>query len=358
MSTSTTNLNFLQKLVKRPSLYLGNSILVLGILLAPDFNLLAVILGTIIFKIMYEYRKYFYKMGLERFLVLGLLFYLPFLSLLFTNDLENLTLISTLKQIEYIRLLTSLSYIDYVAKYFMDYGSHFLHFNMLFFSLSWAVILYVFYVELDRSEVKKNDLQMLRLSDKDINYSDGAFTALILVIIAGVLVFTYGGKVALLFGLIALLSAWEYSIFYLFGLVFLAIVVFILNYSSFSYVSFLNFHSSLMHQGMKILLWHENTLGNYMIILPMLFILFLRSIVQRKNIGLVLENKQEQTEKISENSFLFGHEVANKKAIYLTHEELNMHMFINGASGSGKTVAMLNFVVEACEKNLPLILSI
>jgi type IV secretory pathway TraG/TraD family ATPase VirD4 len=30
-------------------------------------------------------------------------------------------------------------------------------------------------------------------------------------------------------------------------------------------------------------------------------------------------------------------------------------MFINGASGSGKTVAMLNFVVEACEKNLPLI---
>lgn len=55
------------------------------------------------------------------------------------------------------------------------------------------------------------------------------------------------------------------------------------------------------------------------------------------------------------NQFLFGIEPLTNKKIYLTHQDLNTHLFANGTTGSGKTIAFMNFVAEACEKELPLI---
>ena len=58
------------------------------------------------------------------------------------------------------------------------------------------------------------------------------------------------------------------------------------------------------------------------------------------------------------DSILFAHQINvtnQQQKIYLTHHELNAHMFINGTTGSGKTVAFMNFVENACCNNLPLI---
>ena len=57
---------------------------------------------------------------------------------------------------------------------------------------------------------------------------------------------------------------------------------------------------------------------------------------------------------ITDNQFLFGADSNNNK-IYLTHKELNTHLFANGTTGSGKTIAFMNFVEESCIKGIPLI---
>lgn len=56
-----------------------------------------------------------------------------------------------------------------------------------------------------------------------------------------------------------------------------------------------------------------------------------------------------------QNSIEFGYKINSMEPIYITHEELNTHLYINGASGSGKTIAMLNFAIEAGWKEIPLI---
>lgn len=101
-------------------------------------------------------------------------------------------------------------------------------------------------------------------------------------------------------------------------------------------------------------------LGQWYILVPYMTIMWIVGLVYINNRSKVEEEMQKEEEKAQEiattaDAINFGHETATRKPVRITHKELNTHMYINGASGSGKTVAMLNIVIEAAEKKLPLI---
>ena len=101
---------------------------------------------------------------------------------------------------------------------------------------------------------------------------------------------------------------------------------------------------------------HSNT-GQLYILVP--YILFMLGLVieHRRNYNkmLSIKSSKQKIEVTTDDAISFGYEISGGKEVQITHKELNTHMYINGASGSGKTIAMLNFVIEAAMKKIPLI---
>ncbi len=64
---------------------------------------------------------------------------------------------------------------------------------------------------------------------------------------------------------------------------------------------------------------------------------------------------QQAKIKFRTGDFTLGANLDDGSVISLTDAEMNQHMFILGATGAGKTVAILNMVLHAAKKNYPLI---
>ncbi|MFN8769707.1 MAG: type IV secretory system conjugative DNA transfer family protein [Neisseriaceae bacterium] len=89
-------------------------------------------------------------------------------------------------------------------------------------------------------------------------------------------------------------------------------------------------------------------------VLPYLLFIYLK----KQKIALISQGKYsiiQAPQASSEDEFFFAREASNSKLVNLTHQELNTHLFANGTTGSGKTIAFMNFVAEGCAKSLPLI---
>ena len=101
---------------------------------------------------------------------------------------------------------------------------------------------------------------------------------------------------------------------------------------------------------------HNSNQRQYYILLPYLLLMILLVIEYKRNQNQIVKQNCIIKPEILDDAIDFGYELGGShKPVLLTHKELNTHMYINGASGSGKTVAMLNFVIEAAKKKLPLI---
>lgn len=74
-----------------------------------------------------------------------------------------------------------------------------------------------------------------------------------------------------------------------------------------------------------------------------------------KNTKIVANSDTDKPATLTKEQFIFAHDMRGNSPVVLFHQELNAHLFANGTTGSGKTVAFMNFVAEACNKNLPLI---
>lgn len=55
------------------------------------------------------------------------------------------------------------------------------------------------------------------------------------------------------------------------------------------------------------------------------------------------------------NGSLIGVEMGSNKVAAIPDTELNNHLFVGGATGSGKTVTLKNFIISAIERGIPLI---
>ncbi len=267
-------------------------------------------------------KKYMYRLGLARFDLLAFLFYGSFL--LFT--------------------LPSLKYIGYICAF--------------------AALIYMVVFEFKALMYK--DLESFEPNLSELKRRNNIIDAL------GVITFIV---VSAIYGLESLLGAIciigalvtiRANIFIMIAL-FVSIIILIVNFFHFDLVLFIDYphqffdmyHSyglSFAIDKFIIKANHPN-IGQLYILVP--YMLFMLGLViehgRNYNKMLLIKSSKQDMELITDDAISFGHEITSGKEIQITYKELNTHMYINGASGSGKTVAMLNFVIEAAMKEIPLI---
>jgi hypothetical protein len=267
-------------------------------------------------------RKYMYRLGLTRFDLLAFLFYGSFL--LFT--------------------LPSLKYIGYICAF--------------------AALIYMVVFEFRALMYK--DLESLEPNLSELKRRNNIIDAL--GVITFIIVSAIYGLQSLL-GAICIITALvtiRANVFIMMAF-FVSITILIVNFFHFDLVLFIDYphqffdmyHSYGLSFAIDKFIINSNhpNIGQLYILVP--YILFMLGLViehgRNYNKMLTIKSSKQATELNTDDAISFGYEITTGKEIQITHKELNTHMYINGASGSGKTVAMLNFVIEAAMKKIPLI---
>ena len=372
MSTSIKELTGFEIIFKRPVKILGWLLALLMIYYLPFYNTVLVAGGSILYLIMYQNRKLIYKMGIARFDFLAFLIYISVWISFFINwEYKDIGTLNQLSNLSIWSLFTDGAYQDQVKNWLTDNLDSLIHWKMLIFSPAMAAIFYIIFVELDRKTVKDTDLQTLGLSRSDLFKTTWMLDGL------GYAVFLFA---SLLFGwhcfvaAIMILVAFNYLRVNLYAIcaLIVAVVVLVLNYAHFNYLVFLSLPHQLMEifthysgQGLgtyfKVYLsWSKvENYGQWYILVPYLLLSGLTSwLIARNRVEIGNNMREEETKReiaTTIDALEFALDIATRKTVRLTHKELNFHMYVNGASGSGKTVAMLSFVIDAAQKRLPLI---
>lgn len=366
MSTSVRRLTPMQILFVRPAIAFGILSILAMIVAKPFYNLVAVLFAIVLYGILYQNRKYIYSMGLSRFDFFVFLFYGSFLLSAFFNWTykHDDVLVGSITKVDLWALLSDTNYQKVVYDWFVANLDGIIHWKMILFSPAIAIVLYLIFVEFDRKSVKAADLQHLGLTDNDLFGEKsivGTLGSFVFVIAAGV----YGMQycLAAMFTIIVI-NAVQIRTFVILAIIFTLAILF-LNYAHFKYIIFLSLptqvtsliHSNGIWNALKQAVRFEN-IGQWYILVPYFVIMGLMAwsqIRNRERVQVVQSLQAHEREAATiADALQFGYDM-NRKAVMLTHKELNTHMYINGASGSGKTVAMLNFVIEAAQKKIPLI---
>lgn len=372
MSTSVKELTGFEIMFKRPVKILGWLFALAIIWHLPFYNTVPVVVGALLYLIMYQNRKLIYKMGIARFDFLAFLIYISVLLSSFVNwEYKDGDTLNQLSQLNVWKLFSNGNYQDNVKTWFTGNLDSLIHWKLMIFSPVIASAFYMIFVELDRKTVKDADLQTLGLSRNDVFRTtwllDGLGSLLFLAASA-----LYGwhclAAAVVIFIATFYLRANLYAIF----AAVIAVLIIVVNYAKFNYLVFLSLPhlsiDSFMNADIQgfgnyfrmYLDWGNlKNYGQWYILVPYLLLSSLTGWLMVRNrveIGNNISEEQTQREIANTADALeFAIDVSTRKTVRLTHKELNFHMFVNGASGSGKTVAMLNFVVDAAEKKLPLI---
>ena len=269
-------------------------------------------------------RKVMYHLGLARFDLLAFLFYGSFL--LFT--------------------VPGLKYIGY--------------------TLAFATLVYMVVFEFRGLVKRGGELESGVVNVPELKHRNNIIDALAIItfIIVSAMygVQEFVGAICIIGALVTIRA----NVFIVIALV-ISLVILIFNFSHFHYEVFLDYPNQFIgffeNYGLSytidkfIIKANHQNIGQLYILVPyMLFMLGL-VIEHRQNFNKMLSIKsfKQDMELNTDDAINFGYEITSKKVVQITHKELNTHMYINGASGSGKTVAMLNFVIEAASKKIPLI---
>lgn len=369
MSTSVKGLSPIQVIFQRPAFFFGIVAIIIMILAKPTYNVVPVLVAIPIYWLLLQNRRAIYKLGLARFDFFACLFYVPFLvSTCFNWQFKETDTISQLKNISFVDLFTNGAYQEQIKAWFFYNADNLLHWKMVIFAPAVAAVLYIIFVEFDRRTVKENDLRTLGLTNNDLFRRGGLFDAL------GVVAFTaccavYGLQYAAVAILLILAMAFlRINLYAILALV-LSVVILVLNYAHLDYAVFLSlptqFTSIIGSKGFLyafkefVNFGFNHNIGQWYILVPYLLctglvaLTYVRNKVQFEEV--YKDQAQEQEISTTVDAVEFGYEIMSRKPVMITHKELNTHMYINGASGSGKTVAMLNFVEEAAKKALPMI---
>ena len=370
MSTSVKNLSNWQLLFKRPLFVIGVVAILVMIAVKPSYNILPVLLGIILYKVLYQCRYYIYRMGMGRFDFLAILFYAPFiLSSAFNweyHDAGALTLVWN--KLHLWQFITDSTYKSGMLDLIYEKLDLLIHWKMIMFAPAVAGLLYLIFVEFDRRVVRNTDLQSLGLTDNDL-FRRGSivdFIAWVLFILVSVFygLWTLIGA-AVIIGLFNFVRpTWYFVIAAI-----LAFGIILFSYAEYHYTIFLSMPTQFTTLVAGDGIWKafvevthslgKNNIGQWYILVPYLVfsgaVAFLSSKHRVKVEDVASDAAKELEIATTLDALEFGVEISSRKIVRLTHKELNTHMYINGASGSGKTVAMLNFVIEAAQKGLPLI---
>jgi len=372
MSTSVRELTPIQTVFLRPTFFISFMIAVIAIYSNPSYNVMIFGGGFLLYVVMHQLRGYIYRLGLSRFYLLIGLFYLPLLLSLFINidfsvDGFSKYLGSTSAGgIWYF--VSDEGYRGRVLDYLAVNADSLIHWKMLIFAPLSAVLFYVLNVELDRKKVKQADIEYLHITKEELFSSNdyiegiGLGALLLCCLLYGVPSFLLGIIFIAMFAWLRL----EYSAV-IAGMVFIGLLL--LNLFSFNWEIFLKmgnlFSSHEAQHGLWMTIKDLNSyaishkISQAVILLPYLGVMLMVSLTLLRNRNVysqISEERSKQTSIDSDvDSLVFASNLTTGKDEMLTHKELNLHVFINGTTGSGKTVAFMNFVVDSCEKNLPLV---
>ena len=224
--------------------------------------------------------------------------------------------------------------------------------------------LYILFFEF----VPNGTKQILSGSLNQLNYRNSLFDSLGMVtfsLVAGI--FGYQSLIAALFIIITFFTV--SSTFFIIVGTMLGVGVIIFDYTEFDYIQFFDYPHQfiimLENNGFLftihnfILNFPHQNIGQLCILLPYLLFKILLCKQYNRNNYAKIKHKNEQIKlnelKVENDTIDFGIELATGERVLLSHQELNTHMYINGATGSGKTVAMQNFVIEALAKKIPMV---
>jgi hypothetical protein len=372
MSVSVRSLTPVQALYLRPTFFISFMIAVIAICLNPSYNVMIFGGGFLLYIVMHQLRGYIYRLGLSRFYLLMIIFYFS-LWLSMTMDID----FNTNGFSEYFSSPSNGGIWGFITS---DYdrgkilgelslrSDSLIHWKMLIFAPLVAVLFYVLNVELDRKKVRNADIEYLHIT-KEVLFSRNEYVEIVGLTCFGVCSFFYGLPCALVAVLFIAIFAWlrlEYTAVIAAGCF---VSFLLLNVFTFNYMAFLKFPFVFsFYLNTKGFLWTLKTLIVYAmehkaqqsaIFIPYLGLITILSItlLRNRNIYSQLSTEMAMQESINNdiNALSFAKNLQTGKDEKVTHNELNVHMFINGTTGSGKTVAFMNFVVDACEKNLPLV---
>ena len=371
MNTNTKKLTLLELVFLRPAKALSVLIAVLAILIHPYFNVVIVSCGYLLYLLMYQFRGYIYMLGLSRFYFLGLLFYLAMFlssgfSMDFSIDAVSILLMHVGKNI--FAVFTNPVNYNNIVNWALDRLDALTHWKMFIFAPIFAIIFYILNVELDRKKIRQEDMHQLNVSLDSLYrfnpYVDLVFYGLFMAVCG-----LYSGYYLFVAFALACISVYlNPRIVFIIGLVLLAGLA-LFNLLQFNYAYFLLmphtfFHffaeAGLMKAVSNVTNFTQTEMyGQTVIFIPYLLATIFVSFNAFRN-KQVLAQVAADTRKLYEvnsdpDALEFAQNLTTGQVERLTHKELNMHMFINGTTGSGKTVAFMNFVIDACEKNLPLV---
>ena len=370
MSTSVKNLSNFQVLLKRPAIAFGVIFIIAMIVAKPSYNLLPVLLGIILYKVLYQCRYYIYRMGLGRFDFLAILVYAPFvLSSMFNWEYHDVSAISVVwNKLHLWQFLTDSVYKHSILDLIYEKLDLLIHWKMVMFAPAVAGFLYLIFVEFDRRVVKDTDLQSLGLTDNDLFRRGGIVDFIAWALFLGVSVF-YG--LWTLIGAAVIIGLFNFvrPVWFAAIAVILAFGIVLFSYADFHYSMFLSMPTQFTTLVTGDRVWKafvemtntmgKNNIGQWYILVPYLIFSGMVALLSSKHRVKVADVASEAAKELEIATTLdaveFGFELSSRKPVRITHKELNTHMYINGASGSGKTVAMLNFVIDAAQKGIPLI---
>lgn len=372
MSTSIKGLKSYEIMFLRPAKFISFVGALLAIVLSPRYNVVIVGGGFVVYQIMFQLRGYIYRLGLSRFYFLGSIF---FLSLLLSVTVEfNLrttelgTVMGSFDLWSFIKSEGYQSQVLHVLWYNLD---GLIHWKLLVFAPAAAVLFYIVNVELDRKKVRDTDIHDLHINDEELfrfySWAFYLFYGLALVV-----AWTYSPLCCGLLLCIAMLLAILDGLYILPSIIVITAIFMlflVMAVARFEYDVFLalprHFFSLWSSYGfIETSKWAHNYQRSHEIgqmgILScgLLFPLLLQfNLLRNKNVALEVKTAKATQESVDRDieALIFAKNLTTNKHENLTHKELNMHMFINGATGSGKTVAFMNFVIDACAKQLPLI---
>lgn len=372
MSTSIKELTPIEILFNRPAVAGGVLVIIAMVLIYPAYNTAAVLLGFVLYWILYQNRFYIYKIGLPRYEFLCFLFYISFMASFFLKiNFEDISLLDVLKQGGLTSFLFNKPYRSALQSFFVENIEGILHLKLMVFAPAIAGLLYLIFVEFERKKVREIDLQGLGLSNIDTFRYGNIFTELCI----GMFFTTsalFGFKCLIASFVIISAYMWLRRDVYAILAFTAAVIILVWNYAYFNYLMFLSIPGKLFTYILDLLMtdsylqllriywnWDITNYGQFYILVPYLLISGLSALKYSRNYSKVVQAREEKAANeeltITSDAINIGFEIAARKQVRITHKELNTHMYINGASGSGKTVAMLNFVIEAAEKKLPLI---
>ncbi len=346
------NLTGFEYMIYHHNRFFAISISIIAIIFGWQFTLPIVLVGWVIYFIMYYIRDLFYKNGLGRYYVYGALFYIGMFLALW---------IKPIKIVFNPSLLYSLSGLDYLIHNVLS----FINLSACGWGISFGVIIYLLMVELDRKKIKTQDLQSLRLSEKDLyNYSADLMYICFLIIIA-VLFVAWSWVLAVLVAIYATICLYiSRSVVKWLDLVMLVLMV-LASYKS-DVALLLSFPANVYaHYSDSVFLTLKNELIRFVPLIPVGVLwgaipLFIVRVVTNfnltaKSISIINEVYNDKHGHKAKGDMLLGYHHVTGHNIELTDKENNQHTLILGTTGAGKTTAILNYVEHSAKNGYPCI---